>query len=44
MGGRHEKRDEAGKGRRIRGGEHRLRDPDYQGFTQNTFLIKESQL
>ena len=35
-----------GKGRSysIRGGEHRLRDPDSQGFTQNTFLIKEFQL
>lgn len=45
MGVRHEKTEmKRGKGRRIRGGEHRLRDPDSQGFTQNTFFIKESQL
>lgn len=34
------------KGRRIKvkGGEHWLRDPDSQEFTQNTFLSKDSQL
>lgn len=44
MGVRHEKTEmKRGKGRRIRGGEHRLVDPDSQG-SQNTFFIKESQI
>lgn len=44
MGVRHGEREmKWGEGKKDRGGEHWLRDPDSQGFTQNIFLSKESQ-